>query len=67
MNGSKTGISSSAAACQFYAKGYAYGSEGFQNATHFADFTPRAMPAAVWAFKQRCCLPVLRQELCSRQ
>jgi len=39
---------------------------GFQKATLFADVTPRAMLAAVRDLRERF-LPMLRQELCSRQ
>lgn len=34
------GISRSEASCLNYAKSYARGSARFQNAMHFADFTP---------------------------
>jgi hypothetical protein len=66
LNGSKIGLSRSNASCRFYAKSYARGSEGFQEATLLADFTPRAMLAAVRAFKKQRFLPILRHERVSK-
>ncbi|WP_220095520.1 hypothetical protein, partial [Acinetobacter bereziniae] len=43
-------LSKSNASCLNYAKGCARGSRSFLKATLLADFTPRAVPAAVGAF-----------------